>query len=124
MADETPESSGTDAGPDEEARQPGRDTTATPAAESHPEPGNAGPTVGDGDADEPSAPVRAPAAPPAPAAPAEPEPATRRGQRRITRHTTTTRNQTTTDETVVEDIEVVAPPVWAAPTSEHPRPVG
>ncbi|MGY1603111.1 hypothetical protein [Geodermatophilus sp. SYSU D00815] len=48
-----------------------------------------------------------------------------RGQRRIIRHTTTTRTEreTTTDETVVEDI-ALAPAVWAAPATEHPRPVG
>jgi hypothetical protein len=50
---------------------------------------------------------------------------TERGQRRITRHTTTstTRTETTTDETIVEDVRA-APPVWAAPAGEHPRPVG
>ncbi|SNR82162.1 hypothetical protein SAMN04488107_0049 [Geodermatophilus saharensis] len=70
---------------------------------------------------------------PAPTAPAAPEPppagAGERGQRRITRetHNTTTRSQsqTTTHETstTVEDI-AVAPPVYAAPVGEHPRPVG
>jgi hypothetical protein len=49
------------------------------------------------------------------------------GQRRIARHTTTTttrtESQTTTDETVVETV-AVAPPVYAAPADEHPRPVG
>lgn len=54
-----------------------------------------------------------------------PESSVHRGQRRITRHTTTTRTETetTTDETVVEDV-AIRPPVWAAPGSAHPRPVG
>lgn len=69
-----------------------------------------------------------PVAPPAPSAPTAPQPpgaASEPGQRRITRHTTTstTRMQTTTDETVVETI-AVTPPVYAAPSGEHPRPVG
>src|SRR3954452_20572731 len=80
------------------------------------------------DHDEPSI----PGPPPAPAAPEPPQAlsgAGERGQRRITRetHTTTTRShsETTTHETstTIEDIDV-APPVYAAPTSEHPRPVG
>jgi hypothetical protein len=64
-------------------------------------------------------------APPAPTAPVPPTATTEPGQRRITRHTTTstTRTESTTDETVVETI-AIAPPVYAAPSGEHPRPVG
>src|SRR5687767_11950528 len=70
------------------------------------------------------------AAPDAPQAPVPP-PATEQepgsGTRRVTRetHTSTTRSQTTTHETstTVEDI-LLAPPVYAAPAGEHPRPVG
>ncbi|MGY1836277.1 hypothetical protein ACI79P_14315 [Blastococcus sp. SYSU DS0510] len=70
--------------------------------------------------DEPAA---APA-PPAPTAPPSPTAAGEPGQRRITRHTTTSTTRTeTTDETVVETI-AIAPPVYAAPSGEHPRPVG
>ena len=79
------------------------------------------------DDDEPGVP--APVAPAAPEAPRPVDAGAERGQRRITReaHTTTTRShsETTTHETTttVEDI-AVAPPVYAAPASEHPRPVG
>jgi hypothetical protein len=76
----------------------------------------------------PSTTEREPVAPPAPPAPPAPRPPAtpgEPGQRRITRHTTTstTQTETTTDETVVETI-AVTPPVYAAPSGEHPRPVG
>jgi hypothetical protein len=69
----------------------------------------------------PSPTVGEPIAPSAPRAPIAPPPAAP-GQRRISRHTTM-RTETSTDETVVETI-AVAPPVYAAPSGEHPRPVG
>lgn len=69
----------------------------------------------------------APEPPEAPTAPATSPPpsAGGPGQRRITRYTTTstTRTETSTDETIVEDVQM-APPVWAASSGEHPRPVG
>ncbi|TKJ28473.1 hypothetical protein [Blastococcus sp. CCUG 61487] len=67
----------------------------------------------------------APSAPPAPVAPQPSATSREPGQRRITRHTTTstTHTETTTDETVVETV-AIAPPVYAAPSGEHPRPVG
>ena len=73
-------------------------------------------------------PTDAPEVPVAPSVTVEPRlpiAPTERGQRRITRHTSTstTRTETTTDETIVEDVQT-APPVWAAPAGEHPRPVG
>jgi hypothetical protein len=73
--------------------------------------------------DVPAPPV--PALPAAPGAPAAAAGAGEPGQRRITRHTTTstTSTETTTDETVVETI-AIAPPVYAAGSGEHPRPVG
>ncbi|MCF6743726.1 hypothetical protein E9529_05435 [Blastococcus sp. KM273128] len=78
----------------------------------------------------PATPGTEPPSPLPPTPPAPPESPTlprSAGQRRLTRHTTTTTMQsesrTTTDETVVEDI-ALAPPVWAAPAGEHPRPVG
>ncbi len=68
-----------------------------------------------------------PETPQAPAPPTAPEQEPGTGTRRIIRetHTTTTRSQTTTHETstTVEDV-LLAPPVYAAPASEHPRPVG
>ncbi len=73
--------------------------------------------------------VPAPQGPMPPESPEAPGGPAGRGQRRITRetHTTTTRSQseTTTHETATttEDV-LLAPPVYAAPTSGHPRPVG
>jgi hypothetical protein len=66
-----------------------------------------------------------PAAPSAPAEPQAPTTPTERGQRRITRHTTTstTRAETMTDETIIEAV-IPAAAVWAAPAGEHLRPVG
>jgi len=132
MPDETP------MGPDA-ASEPAAPSEAAPddTTGTNPEP-SAGPgagtaQAGDGSGDDAAEAVSAPAAPAAPvqsAAPAPPgqstlAPSAGPGRRRIIRHTTTTRTEskTTTDETVVEDI-AIAPAVWAAPASEHPRPVG
>jgi hypothetical protein len=126
MADDTPQATG----PGTEPR-PGPDDAASPAPESNPELGaatDAPATGGEMPDDEVTEPVPAPEAPQAPVAataPKAPAGSPERGQRRITRQTTTTRtdSETTTHETVVEDIAVV-PAVWSAPASEHPRPVG
>lgn len=68
-----------------------------------------------------------PNAPQAPVPPTAPQQEPGTGTRRVTRetHTTTTQRETTTHETstAVEDI-LLAPPVYAAPAGEHPRPVG
>jgi hypothetical protein len=121
MPDDTTEPTGADAPlPDSE------EAAASPDAE-----------LGGGngeDTPEPEAPPAtpdteqpSPLPPTAPAAPESPTGPRGRGQRRTTRQTTTTTTQsesrTTTDETVVEDI-ALAPPVWAAPAGQHPRPVG
>ena len=117
MPDETPTSPDAAGEPVASSEAASDDTTGT-----YPE-------SGDDAAEAVSAPA-APAAPtqsaaPAPASPSTPVQSAGRGQRRIIRHTTTTRTEreTTTDETVVEDI-ALAPAVWAAPATEHPRPVG
>jgi hypothetical protein len=115
-----------------QAQGPANDeTAATPEGVGTPEPAEAGGEDNHEDAaaqPSPSTTEGEPIAPPAPPAPVAPQPAAspgEPGQRRITRHSTTstTRTETTTDETVVETI-ALAPPVYAAPAGDHPRPVG
>jgi hypothetical protein len=43
--------------------------------------------------------------------------------RRLTRHTITTTTRTES-ETTTDETAAVAPPVYAAPAGEHPRPIG
>jgi hypothetical protein len=106
-----PDSEEAAASPDAELRGGNDEDSAKPEAP---------PATSDTEPPSPLPPT-APAPPESPTVPRSP------GQRRLTRHTTTTTTQsesrTTTDETVVEDI-ALAPPVWAAPAGEHPRPVG
>ncbi len=117
MADETPQ-------PPDHGDAPAHDETATDTtAQQADEPLEEGGSthVEEAMTDSPEAPVPPISTSLPQATPAPPD----RGQRRITRHTrtSTTRSETTTEEVVTEDV-ALAPPVWAAPAGEHPRPVG
>lgn len=105
------------------------ETAATPEDVGTPESAEAGGEDNHDDDDaaqpSPSTTEGQPIAPLAPSTPRLPTTSGEPGQRRITRQTTTstTRTDTTTDETVVETV-AVTPPVYAAPSGDHPRPVG
>ena len=126
MADDISESTGAGDEPHESPTHPGRDDAAGTVSELSVMGATTDAADREGPADQATAPPAASQAPVAPASAAPEVTPAGSGQRRITRHTTmTTRteNETTTDEAVVETI-AMAPPVYAAPTSEHPRPVG